>query len=532
MNPVASTPWDAGETAGEGEVTSRREFMAGISGAAALSVGLGSARRVVAAGPVKGGNLSAAIVLETASLDPIFGNAGGADRSFYNLYTENLLYQDAQGAFHPVLAESWELAPDRLSLLFRLRQGVKFQDGTAFDADAVKFNLDRVIDPAVNARARQYMTDLDSTEVVDPLTVRVKLKRPSGPFLTTLSNEPGSMVSPTAVRQRGADFARNPVGTGPFVVTKWGAGRLEAKRFDGYWGRPAWLDTVTLRVISNTAIKLVELKSGNVQLGDVVQVKDMPEIEADPKLTLIDTIQQITSYISFNNQAAPFKDNIELRKAIAYAMNREAIEKAISRGQGGVLTAVEVPSSRAWDKSLVGHPYDPKAARAAYEKSGHKGPLTLLVIQRDPDTQVAQLIQAMCKSAGIDLRIEVLERLAWVERVLNGKYELGVLRASSPLPDPDMTFSQFYGRAAANDYSGIRNPEIWDMVDQARSLTDMAERRRIYVAVQQKILDNYWQTYLFWRPQKEVARKELQGFSREYSGAWRYNDMWLAPSLG
>jgi peptide/nickel transport system substrate-binding protein len=513
-------------------VTRRRDFIAGLTGAASLSLGLRHLNPITAAQaaePVRGGNLSAAIVLETASLDPIFGNAGGADRSYYNLYTENLLYQDASGVFHPVLAESWELAPDRLSLMFKLRPGVKFQDGTPFDAAAVKFNLDRVVDPAVGARARQFITDLDSVEVIDPLKVKIKLKRPSGPFLTVLATEPGSMLSPTAVRQRGAEFARSPVGTGPFNIVRWGGGRLEAKRFDGYWGRPAYLDTVTLRVISNTAVKLVELKSGNVQLGDIVQVKDMAEIEADPRLRLVDTIQHITSYISFNNAAEPFKSNLDLRKAISYAVNREAIEKAISRGQGGVLNCLEVPTSRAWSNEIKGHPYDPKLAREAYQRSGHKGPLTIIVIQRDPDTQVAQIVQSMCKAAGIDLRIEVLERLAWVERVLNAKYELGLLRSSSPDPDPDITFSKFYGRSAASDFSHIKNPEIWDMIDRARGLSDMNERRQIYVAIQQKIIDNYWQAYLFWRPQKEVARKELQGFSREYSGAWRYNDMWLAP---
>ena len=514
-------------------VTRRRDFIAGVSGAAALSLGLrhpNPIAAVQAAEPVRGGNLAAAMVLETASLDPIFGNAGGSDRSVYNLYTENLLYQDAQGAFHPVLAESWQLAPDGMSLLFRLRAGVKFQDGTPFDATAVKFNLDRVVDPAVNARARQYITELSAVEVVDPLNVRVKLKRPSGPFLTVLANAAGSMVSPTAVRQRGADFARSPVGTGPFVITNWSAGKTEARRFDGYWGRPAYLDTVTIRVISNTEVKIVELKSGNVQLGDVVQVKNMPEIEADPKLTLLDTIQQITSFISFNNQGDPFKGNIELRKAVSFAVNRQALEKAISHGQGGILTSVEVPSSPAWSREITGHPYDPKLAREAYQKSGHQGPLTLMVIQRDPDTQIAQIVQAMCKSAGIDMRIEVLERLAWVERALNGNYELGLLRGTSPTPDPDIQFSSLFGRAASNDYSGIKNPEIWDMIDAARSLSDMNERRKIYVAIQQKILDNYWQTYLFWFPQKEVARKELQGFSREYGGGWRYNDMWLAAS--
>lgn len=514
-------------------MTSRRGFIVGASRVGAFVVGVPTILKSLApaaAEPVRGGSLTVARSSEPVSLDPIFGNAPPSDRSIYNLFAENLLYQDDNREFHPALAESWEPAADEMSIQFKLRAGVKFQDGTDFDANAVKYNLDRVVDPVVNARARQYLEDLDSVDVLDPLTVRIKLKRRSGPFLTILANEAGVMVSPTAVRERGANFARSPIGTGPFVITNWSSGRIDAKRFEGYWGRLAYLDAVSVRIISNTAVKLVELKSGNVQLGDVIQIKDLSAVEGDPKLNLIDEVQQITSYISFNNRSAAFKDNLQLRKAISLAINREAIEKAVSRGQGGVMTAYQVPRSLAWSKELTGHPYNPKLAREAFEKSGHKGPLTLLVIQRDPDTQIAQLLQAMCKAVGIELRIEVLERLAWVERVLKGNYELGMLRSSSPSPDPDIPFSQSLGRSAANDYSAIRDPEIWDMIDKARSLSAPEERQKLYVAVQQKILDNYWQTYLFWRPQKEVASKRLRGFSREYSGAWRYNDIWLAAS--
>lgn len=511
-------------------MTNRREFLLGSSGMAALSIAapyLTFSGSAIAAEPVKGGRLSAAMSLEPASLDPIMGNAQGADRSVYNLFCENLIYQDETGAVQPGLAESWEISEDGKTYTFKLRNGVMFQDGTTFDAEAVKFNLERVANPEVNSRMRQNTSDLASVEVVDPLTVKINLSRRSGPFLSALANETGSIVSPTAVRERGADFARSPVGTGPFAITSWSGGKIDAIRNDNYWATPALLDSVSIRTISNTAVKLVELKSGSVQLGDIVQVKDIPEIEADPNLRLIDAIRVVTSYVSFNNQKGVFAENQKLRQAVSHALNREAIEKAISRGQGGVLKALEPEQSPAWSASLTGHAYDPALARQEYEESGHSGPLTLVVIQRDPDTQIAQLVQAMCGEAGIPVRIEVLERLAWVERVLNADYEFGLLRSAPPDPDPDMTFSNFYGRNAPNDYSGIKNPQIWDMVDEARGLSDMAERRAVYVAIQQMVLDNYWQTYLFWRPQKEVARVELQGFDREFCGAWRYNGMWL-----
>ena len=281
-----------------------------------------------------------------------------------------------------------------------------------------------------------------------------------------------------------------------------------------------------VRALSNTAVKLVELKSGSVQLGDSIQVKDFPQVERDENLVLLDTNQGQTQYVSFNNAKPPF-DNIELRKAVAMGINREAIEKAISRGQGVVLKGLEPPSAWAYDANVKTHVYDPAAAKEAYAKSGHKGPMTMSVIQRDPDTQIAQLVQAMLKEVGIELKIEVLERQAWVEKTLGHNYELGILRATLPRPDPDMDFSSYYGRNAGQDYSGIKNPQIYDLVDNARTAIDQAERKKIYSQIQQILLDNYNQTYLFWRPAKEVKRKELQNLRREFASAWIYGDLWL-----
>lgn len=511
-------------------MTNRRKFLVGASGLALATAGapyLGLSGAAFGQSPVSGGRLSAAMVLEPASLDPIMGNAQGADRSAYNLFSENLLRQNSSGQFQPMLADSWEIAADGLSITFKLRSGVTFQDGTPFDAEAVKFNLERVIDPEVNSRMRGFLADLASVEVVDPLTAKVVLSRPSGPMLAMLANEPGSMISPTAHAALGADFSRKPVGTGPFAIDSWSAGQIDATRYDGYWGDAPYLDGVSIRTIANTAVKLVELKSGSVQLGDIVQVKDIPEVEADANLALFDTIQVITSYVSFNNASGVFAENKLLRQAVSHAINREAIEMAVSRGQGGVLKAFDPPQSPSFDAAIAGHAYDPELARKEYEESGHTGELTMVVIQRDPDTQIAQIIQSMCGEAGIPVRIEVLERLAWVERVLKADYEFGLLRAAPPSPDPDMTYSNFYGRNAPNDYSHIKSPVLWDLVDEARGLSDMAARKQVYSRIQNEILDNYWQTYLFWRPQKEVARIELQGFEREFCGAWRYNGMWL-----
>jgi peptide/nickel transport system substrate-binding protein len=330
----------------------------------------------------------------------------------------------------------------------------------------------------------------------------------------------------------GQEFGRKPVGTGPFKVTSWTSGRVEVERFDGYWrdgadGRKLpYLDKAVVRVISNTAVKIVELKAGGIQIGDSVQVKDYDQIERDPNLMLDDTILGIQQYMAFNVTRPPF-DNADLRKAVALAINRPVIERVVSRGQGVVSQGLKPPTSLAYGKDIKGHTLDVAAAKAAYAKSGHKGPITLVVIQRDPDTQIAQMLQAMLKEAGIELKIEVLERQAWLDKVLGKTYQVGILRASIPRPDPDLTFSNFYGKNARQNYSGFQNERIDTLIDVARRESDPEARRKAYAEIQQILIDNYAETYFFFRPNKEVLRREVQDFRREFAGTWLYADLWL-----
>ena len=512
-------------------MTTRRNFLRGAGGLTAVSLigpEIGLLSGALAAEPTVGGHLVVAHDLQMSSLDPIMGNGGTGDRRVYNLFCETLVIQESDGSFQPYLAESWELSEDGKVYTFHLRQNVSFQDGTPFDAEAVKFNLERVVNPEVNSGEARYLVDMDNVEVVDDHTVRVNLKQPSGPFLSALCNKAGSMVSPSAVRERGDDFARNPSGTGPFVIDKWSGDTIEASRFEGYWGPPAYLDKVTVRAISNTAVKIIELKSGNIQLANLIQPKDMPEIEADKNLTLIEDPRVVVSYVAFNNKSGPFADNQLLRQAISHSINREALNQAISRGKGGPMAGYAPPQDKlAYGPDLVGHAYDPDLARSEYEKSGYGGELTLVVIQRDPDVQIAQLMQAMAKDAGIPIRVSVLERQAWVEKVLNADYDFGILRSDLPTTDPDAYFSGGFAKGARGNYGHIENPEIWELLDKARVSSDPEIRRKFYVEIQDILLKNYLQTYLIWRPQSDAARVELQGFARDYGGPWRYNTMWL-----
>lgn len=290
--------------------------------------------------PVRGGTFTAVFINEPASMDPVIGNNPGNDGRSYNLFAEKLLFQNFGGDFKPLLAENWEWSSDGLALTFQLRRGITFQDGTDFDAAAVKANLDRARQPAPQSRTAPYLTTLANVEAVNANMVKLQLSTRSSSFLATLASEVGTIVSPTAIAKLGADFSRAPVGTGPFRLTSWSAGRIEAHRWERYWQKDEngeqlpYLDTVVFNIQPNAAVQLVNLRSNGAQFGDNVLTQDYAAVKASPDLELVPAPNNNIMYSAFNTAKPPF-NNIDLRKAVSHAVNREAIAKIITGGYGG-----------------------------------------------------------------------------------------------------------------------------------------------------------------------------------------------------
>ena len=482
----------------------------------------------------RGGALKLAVDMEPASLDPIFGNAPGRDRMFYNTFSENLIYQDDNGQFHPMLAETWEISPDNKELLFKLRSGIVFHDGTPFNADAVKFNLDRNRDPNISKRSSSELTCIESVDVVSPDTVRLRLNKPFAPLLAVLAMEPGTMVSPQAVEKLGSDFARHPVGTGPFEFVSWSSGQIELKRFEKYWrngddGQPLpYLDKIIIRVIPNTAVKIVELKAANIHLADNIKVKDFNQIKKSPELRLVPSHRAVNMRLFFNlRDGSPFAGNVELRKAISHSIDRKALERVISKGYGFAKTCFEPPASWAFDKSIKGQEFDLESAKKHYKASAYNNPITLNIIQRDPDTQIAQVIQAMLKTAGIELKINIMERSAFISKMLAGDYEMMMGRAGLPRPDPHIELFNNLHSGGSRNYGGIVDSAMDRLLEDAAGVTNLEERKTLYKKVQELDLKNYYMVHLFGAPMTDVIREEVNGFKREYSGGWMISDIWL-----
>ena len=493
---------------------------------------------LAAAVPVRGGTLTCSVDLQPKSLDPIMGDAPTSDRYvLLNLY-EGLMRFDGKGNLEPALAESWSWNGDNTAITFKLRSGVVFHDGTPFDAEAAAFNLRRVIDPATNAPRRGDLADIQSVDVVDPATLKVNLKATSGAALASLAVEAGMMGSPTAIKKFGPDFGRNPVGTGPFKFTEWISGTgVKMVRNDRYWRmgfdkKPLpYLDGIHLRFITNTAVKMVEVKSGNVLLTDTITPKDFEEVTANKALVLVTNPVGIAQWIAYNSTKPPFNNKV-LRAAFNAAIDREGIMKAVTRGFGKVTPTLIAPADWAYDSSLKSPAYDPALAKKLLAQSGVATPFnaTMSIIQRDPDTQVAQFIQAQLRNVGINLRIEVLERQAFVPKVLGYQYELAMGRIGVPRADPDHVFGPFFGAKAAQNWSGFKNDAIFDAVDLARRESDRTRRKSLYAHAQRLLLEEDYYGFLFFRDTRLVANRKVQNLKLDIGGAWLLADVWLSKA--
>lgn len=510
----------------------RSVLKAGAVAGAALALPHGA---WAADAPIRGGTLTCSVDVQPKSLDPIMGDAPTSDRySLLSLY-EGLLRFNGKGDLEPALAESWTWNNEATAITFKLRNGVVFHDGTPFDAEAAAFNLRRTIDPATNAPRRGDLADIASVDVLDPATIRVNLKATSGAALASLAVEAGMMCSPAAVKKLGADFGRNPVGTGPFKFVEWVAGTgVKMVRNDKYWRMGAdkkplpYLDGIYLRFITNTAVKMVEVKSGNVQLTDTITPKDFDEVLANKSLVLVDNPVGIAQWMAFNVTRPPF-NNHKLRQAFNAAIDREGIMKAITRGFGQVTPTLIAPSDWAFDGSLKGPTYDPARAKKLLAEAG-VGPnfaVTMSIIQRDPDTQIAQFVQAQLRAVGVNVRIEVLERQAMVPKILSYQYDFNIGRINVPRADPDHVFGPFFGANAAQNWAGFKNEEIFSAVDLARRETDRAKRKVLYTRAQRLLLENDYYGFLFFRGTKLVASKRVQNLKLDIGGAWLLADVWL-----
>lgn len=479
--------------------------------------------------PQPGGTLRVGLQGDVTTMDPHMSTAALDRDVYYQLYN-TLVGLDPGLNIVPELAESWE-APDPLAYVFRLRKGVRFHDGSDFDAAVVKWNVERMVNPATGSIRRSELGNIKSVDVVDSHTVRFNLKEPDAALLATLTDRAGMMVSKAAVEKHGKDFARNPVGTGPFQLAEWVKDdHVSVKRFPGYWkkGLP-YLDEIVYKPIPDHTVKLTALRTGTLDLIDELPPKDVAPTRANAKLRVVETPGLGYRRIELNTARPPFSQKA-LRQAVAWAIHREAIHRAVFFGTGAVAQGPIPPRSWAYE-ALAGYGTAPDLAKAKQKLAEGGAPsgfrFTLNIVNTPVDLKLAQIVQDNLKKAGIEVEIALLEIGAWVEKRKAGQFD-GAESLWSGRPDPDGNMFSHLTTGGANNWGKYSNPRVDESLHQARSAPKQADRRRLYGEAVRLLVDDAPLVFLYHDAWTKGWEERVQGYVEVPDGRMRLERVWLA----
>jgi peptide/nickel transport system substrate-binding protein len=460
--------------------------------------------------------------VEPEALDPIRMSSSPAATVSRHV-TETLIYLDVDGSLRPGLAESWEASADNLVWTLRLRRGVEFHDGTPFDAEAAKFNLERFLDPANRAPFRFLIDRIVRVEAADRHTLRLHLNAPFAPLPSHLSHAFIGMVSPSAVRALAADaVVEAPVGTGPFIFEKWARGeQIVLKRNPDYWGDTPTIETVTFRFVPEDASRLVMLETGEAHAIMRVPPKDVPRLQGDPKIQVVKEDSVRVIYIGFNTQAPPFNDR-RVRQALNYAINKQAIVDTILAGAGSVSTAPIVPA--VFGYHTVGpYPYDPARARQLLAEAGFpqgfKATLHHPTGRYMMDVTIIEAIQGMLREVGVEVELVTMEWAAYLAflRVppADAKHQMFMLGWGCVTLDADYGIYPLLHSSqwppAGWGVSYFKNDLADALMDQARTNPDRAQRKTLYRDALAAIWEDAPWIFLHNEVQINGVRANVQG---------------------
>lgn len=434
----------------------------------------------------------------------------------------------------PGLATDWAWSDEGKTLTMNLRQGVTFHDGEKFDAQAVKFNIERALTLPGSLR-KSEISSIASVDVTEPYQVVFHLKTADAALLSQLTDRAGAMLAPKAAAK--ADFATQPVCSGPYQFdSRVQQDRIVLKRFENYWNKSAYhFDKVVFLPIPDASVRLANLRSGDLDLTEGIAASDVKTVEANPKLRLVKVTglgyQGITFNIG-NGKVDPnnlFAKDARVREAFSLAIDREALNQVAFEG---LFTPANqgISTVNPYHVNMPVAPRDVEKAKALLAAAGVKMPLnvTLLVTNTPIAQQVGQVLQAMVGEAGFNLNLQMNEFATLLDRQQRGEYQLS-LSGWSGRPDPDGSiFSFVHSKGTLND-GGYSNPQVDEWLTQARQTNDPAARQALYDQVVKQLNIDMPIAYLYFEPRIFGLSKKLAGFKAWPDGLVRLADVKMVP---
>jgi peptide/nickel transport system substrate-binding protein len=450
----------------------------------------------------KGGTLTIATQVINLDLDPDFTQSSFVWLALHNIYdTLFVLDNDRQLKSH--LITKWELV-DGKDYIFHLRKGVKFHDGTDFNAAAVKSKFERTEALGGKSRARGYLSEIQKTEIIDDYTVRIYLSNPSAPILYWLSSAPGFIYSPSAMNAQNNEMG-SPVGAGAFrFVERIVDDHVTIKKYADYWEvdetgyRLPYLDQVRFNMIPDPTVRLAALRAGQVDMAYHLVPKDFAKIAVDPKLELYQGPKEnIGAELRLGRGHPPY-DNPLLIKAMAHAIDYKALSEGLYYGVWTPANQYMTPGTWAFDTELKGFYHDPEKAKALMAQAGYADGFKNKIevpAGNVASLRLAEAIQSQVKKVGIDCEIEVIEAVTVSKRMYDGTMTTVTSINLAFIPDPAYLLKMpYHGKGAFNYHGAGGKPYITpgydEILDKAMEPRPMEERIQLYRQAQRLLYDH------------------------------------------
>ena len=482
-----------------------------------------------AAAQTRGGSVTIGVEQDIAGFDPLtVGVFDTGQEAAAVLIFETLTRLGDDGRPIPGLALSWQHSADFKTWTYKLRPGVKFQDGSPFDAQAVAFNVERMLDPKNHCRCAFYISFIDHVEAADALTAVFHLKypQPNLPALMAPATSTNVVQSPKAMQEMKEAYNRHPVGTGPFRVKSWQSGdRIVLERNPDYWDRNRpYLDAVTIRPLPDNTARFASLQSGETDIIWTDRAEDVLKAKKMPSLAVHEYAGSGAQVYAFNTKVAPF-DDVRVRQALRMALDLKTYAEAEWSGLWQPAKDPYGPGSFVQCKDAGALPYDPAKARALLKEYGKPVAFKMEVTATPRGREIGQIFQEFWRDVGANATIDQIDQTALVTKAFRRDFQLTPWRIIDLAdPDPQM-YANFHTGSPVN-LASYSNPEVDKLLDEARSSADEEKRVADYCRIAQILnRDVPW----FWTVDNHyfsIAKPRLKGIPKQFSdiidlsGAW------------
>jgi peptide/nickel transport system substrate-binding protein len=504
--------------------------------AGALPVGPAAAQ---APGPRYGGTLRIGMQTDPVGLDPHLSTATASKNMLEHIY-DTLVFVSPEGRFIPGLAESWTTSADGLTWTFRLRRNVKFHNGRPLVADDVVYSINRIRNPATRSPWAGNYAEVDAITAPDPYTVVFRLKKPFAPLLAKL----GASVLQAAIVAREVaerdEMQSNPVGTGPFrFVGYTPQQRMTLVRSGDYWETDAtgrrlpYLDRIEFIFLPDAVARATAIRTGTVDFIEYVPSSEVRALRADPNVSVVGGPSANFRSIYINNAVAPF-NNVKVRQAMAWAVNRKEIIDTALFGVGGIeATGFVIPPGNYYHVSKVVYDKtDVDRAKRLLAEAGHpNGFEAELYVTSTYDflRTPAELLQAQLARAGIRLRIRAADWSVYLPTVAAKQYALTILGTSGQVDPDDYLYSNFVTGDRRN-FVNFSDAQYDKLVNDGQVVTNEAQRRRIYDQAQLRALEMVPMVLLFHSTTFEAVRRNVFGFEHQMNQSYlTLRRTWMVP---